>query len=644
MRFIVKFSIPVDVTPPTSSVSPIEPYWQFSAPFIITATATDDLSGVSTVELWYRHSYDNKTWGPWENFGFGRENVERPGQWFWEFTCPENEGYYEFYSVATDKAGNRENAEPKLLVPEARCGVLDVLRWFPIFIFSSDEKYFPCSFYFGYDTNVDTNPSNYDGGIGLWYRPYCYVHPIENGEYFALHYWLYYAYNSWGLFYLPPFDEHDHDWERLGIVFKKDNLKEPWKVAFYHHIWAEDEFIFWDKTEKEGTHVLTYVASGSHGTYPSAREADAAWADSFERPGIRYSPEFFHVYIVGECVKENTYSCFPGPWWHKGHETREFCLVQNRLIKGDPQPEPLGGYWPKRFPGSDKVAPWHREDKWNVLLPGRRAKSAFILNASCPILVKVYDPAGRCVGIDFESREIVAEIPDAIVAPVRGSKLYIEILNPPSGEFRIEIYGLENGRYSLKASLLDLENEQICYRVIIENQLTRSSEIQKMVFDSRSPKSYKWRAEGLSKYALKLHSKPENIFIKRKLELISSFIDKSMENWIDDWHLRFPMGLKIFDEKLAICELAREVLKTRIDQKTKDLLVEMMANLVQADHLLAKKSIEEAERIAKGARILLLELSKLKYQKADQAAQKGLFEQAIILYKQSWRLSQLCFP
>jgi len=96
------------------------------------------------------------------------------------------------------------------------------------------------------------------------------------------------------------------------------------------------------------------------------------------------------------------------------------------------------------------------------------------------------------------------------------------------------------------------------------------------------------------------------------------------------------MGLEVFDEELVACELAREVLKTRIDQKTKDLLVETMANLVQADNLLAGKSIEEAERIAKGARILPLELSKLKYQKANQAAQKGLFEQAIILYKQSW--------
>jgi M6 family metalloprotease-like protein len=112
----------VDNTPPVSSVDPIEPYWQLGelrdppsdmrlrTPIKITATASDDLSGVAKVELWYRYSLDNWTdtvaWKkrPWRLYGVDDNGADG---WSWEFDAPEGYGYYEFYSIATDRAGNR---------------------------------------------------------------------------------------------------------------------------------------------------------------------------------------------------------------------------------------------------------------------------------------------------------------------------------------------------------------------------------------------------------------------------------------------------------------------------------------------------------------------------------------------------------
>jgi hypothetical protein len=118
-----KGEVRVDNTPPVSSVDPIEPYWQLGelrdppsdmrlrTPIKITATASDDLSGVAKVELWYRYSLDNWTdtvaWKkrPWRLYGVDDNGADG---WSWAFDAPEGYGYYEFYSVAEDRARNRE--------------------------------------------------------------------------------------------------------------------------------------------------------------------------------------------------------------------------------------------------------------------------------------------------------------------------------------------------------------------------------------------------------------------------------------------------------------------------------------------------------------------------------------------------------
>ncbi|MDI6916316.1 MAG: Ig-like domain-containing protein [Thermoplasmatales archaeon] len=94
-----------DNTIPTSNANAISPYWQTISPITITATASDTVSGLASVELWYRYSADNTSWGAWTNFG-----ADTVSPWSWSFTFPNGTGYYQFYSRARDNATNYEAA------------------------------------------------------------------------------------------------------------------------------------------------------------------------------------------------------------------------------------------------------------------------------------------------------------------------------------------------------------------------------------------------------------------------------------------------------------------------------------------------------------------------------------------------------
>jgi hypothetical protein len=92
-----------DILPPTSNVEALIPYWFSTSPITVTVTASDLGIGIAEVELWYRNSTDNSTWGVWTLFG--TDNIS-PYQWSFDF--PAGDGYYEFFSMANDSVGNSE--------------------------------------------------------------------------------------------------------------------------------------------------------------------------------------------------------------------------------------------------------------------------------------------------------------------------------------------------------------------------------------------------------------------------------------------------------------------------------------------------------------------------------------------------------
>jgi len=99
----------VDTTKPSSRVDAIVKYWHNATnnPFIITVTnASDATSGITNITLYYEYRKDNtSTWSTWVAF-----SVDQAAPWSWNFSFPNGEGHYRFYSIADDKAGNREDA------------------------------------------------------------------------------------------------------------------------------------------------------------------------------------------------------------------------------------------------------------------------------------------------------------------------------------------------------------------------------------------------------------------------------------------------------------------------------------------------------------------------------------------------------
>ena len=104
----------IDSAPPMSYLmGDISPYWRNYAHLNLNVNATDAISDVSNVSLWYRFSLDNTTWGNWTSFATINATL-----WGWSFDFPDGEGYYEFYSIAIDNVGLIE-AVPA--APDALC-------------------------------------------------------------------------------------------------------------------------------------------------------------------------------------------------------------------------------------------------------------------------------------------------------------------------------------------------------------------------------------------------------------------------------------------------------------------------------------------------------------------------------------------
>ena len=79
-----------------------------------------DLSPISEVDLFYRWSDDNSSWGDWD--WYGRDSNDDDG-WSWYFDVNKMNGrYYQFYAKARDAADNNET-NATLRIPEAFCEI-----------------------------------------------------------------------------------------------------------------------------------------------------------------------------------------------------------------------------------------------------------------------------------------------------------------------------------------------------------------------------------------------------------------------------------------------------------------------------------------------------------------------------------------
>lgn len=95
-----------DLEPPQSNFDNITGYW-YNSPLTLNATAHDNMSGVATVSLWYRHSTDSANWTNWSAIG---TDAESP--WSWNLNFSYGEGHYEFDSIAVDNVRHPESEAP----------------------------------------------------------------------------------------------------------------------------------------------------------------------------------------------------------------------------------------------------------------------------------------------------------------------------------------------------------------------------------------------------------------------------------------------------------------------------------------------------------------------------------------------------
>ncbi|MDQ3691174.1 MAG: hypothetical protein M3406_14305 [Chloroflexota bacterium] len=92
-----------DITPPVSQAAPLNASYSTET-IDVPYTASDDLSGVASVELWWRYRADES--GAWSDWTLGPTGIGSPIA----FGFSSGDGFYEFYTIALDNAGNREAA------------------------------------------------------------------------------------------------------------------------------------------------------------------------------------------------------------------------------------------------------------------------------------------------------------------------------------------------------------------------------------------------------------------------------------------------------------------------------------------------------------------------------------------------------
>lgn len=94
-----------DQTPPVTSAGPVDPTSTgTSTP--VPFTASDAVSGVASVELWWRYrATDADPWGTWT---LGPTGSSSPIT----FTVASGDGLYEFYTIGIDAAGERVGGDP----------------------------------------------------------------------------------------------------------------------------------------------------------------------------------------------------------------------------------------------------------------------------------------------------------------------------------------------------------------------------------------------------------------------------------------------------------------------------------------------------------------------------------------------------
>lgn len=314
--------------------------------------------------------------------------------------------------------------------------------FFPYWKFSGGETWYPCSFYFDNDADVTNNKDNYTKAELETGRPpyFVYIHVVEDAKYLTIQYWLYYVYNEYhGI--ISGMKPHMHDWDSaVFVIFEKPNLQTPKKVGFCYHIFGYT--LDWNdfSLQKEGNHVIVYVAEGSHGSHHNPAVCPP-W-DEWHPGGITLGHENLTNWIIVEnCVHETTLP---------NEGSKVFCELYH-IAHGCVEPAPPSVkkdsivYWPKDFPGVSEAI-WHQEDKWRNTEP---PWFTLFVAAHSPVNICLEDSSGRRTGVD-SSGNVLNEIPDSLYSGPNAEPETVAVLNPTEN-YTVHVYGTSSGTFGLES-------------------------------------------------------------------------------------------------------------------------------------------------------------------------------------------------
>lgn len=224
------------------------------------------------------------------------------------------------------------------------------------------------------------------------------------------------------------------------------------------------------------SHVVAYVALGSHGAYSSPMTVPEY--DSWESGGPLYGPDSFNWYLVWDCI-EHVKRVISG-------REQTFCNVTHKLISGKEQYEPIEGLWPREFTGDahylfvyvlhSSDSPWH-DDRWFETRP-KGPLQVLEFSVFCSVDMHIYDPLGRHIGTNYTTGEFEVSIPNSTYQIGRNGQ-HVTIFDPVEGDYKVEIVGLGSGTYNF--SMLCINSTDIVDYLKLEDVSIAEGETQTFI-------------------------------------------------------------------------------------------------------------------------------------------------------------------
>lgn len=147
-----------------------------------------------------------------------------------------------------------------------------------------------------------------------------YAHVTREGQYIAVQYWFFYAYNPGNI------NQHQGDWEMIEVVL--DSTETPLYAVYSQH--HSGEMAEWQDVEKsDETHLRVYVALGSHANYFRSYQGKLGTASDTVGNAYTLAPEDLEIVMLGELGAGNHPSSqswlqFGGRWGNWADVTDEY--------------------------------------------------------------------------------------------------------------------------------------------------------------------------------------------------------------------------------------------------------------------------------------------------------------------------------